>query len=292
MQKKTTNTKPHRALGVRMQESAYHDGRRFISPGAPPMATWRRVLRWWFSHRKRGPWPEWVPTRPFQQLGNPCGQRFHVSWVNHSTFLLETPAGNILTDPVYSRRAGPFKFFGPRRVHAPGIPFDALPRIDFVLLSHDHYDNCDMSTLRKLARRDSPQGITPLANGRLLHSAGFREIVELDVWENTFLKNINGHGKSSRVSGRRCGRLWGGFWLEIAGRKIYFIGDTGYNKAMFLEIRRRLGVPDLAMIPICLWTLPSCLAHFSRERISHFPPSKCLPPRVASSPLLTPSACL
>jgi L-ascorbate metabolism protein UlaG (beta-lactamase superfamily) len=206
-----------------------------------------------------------VYTRPFQHKGLQKGRNFQLSWINHSTFLIETPLGNILTDPIYSRRAGPFKVFGPKRVHAPGIPFDALPQIDYVLLSHDHYDHCDMNTLRQLARRDSPQGITPLANGHLLRSAGFRKIIELDVWERTPLNKANAHGVpppvasvtltpaqhwSSRVCGCRCGRLWGGFWLEIAERRMYFTGDTGYNEAMFLEIRKRLGAPDLAMIPI------------------------------------------
>ncbi|MDR3229063.1 MAG: MBL fold metallo-hydrolase [Puniceicoccales bacterium] len=279
----------------------YHfDGTKFYSPDAPPMATWKRVVRWWFSRRQRGHWPKYwdapdvfaIRRRAAAKAGNPAlggtpaqqnppagaaataagttaaaaaavaaisvATPSNITWVNHSTFLIETPEGNFLTDPVYSRHAGPLGLLGPRRHHAPGVPFDALPPIHFVLLSHDHYDHCDLGTLRKLAHRDSPAAITLLGNGGLLRKAGFSNITELDWWGGTTAPGTSitvtatpAQHWSNRVVGPRCGRLWGGFWLELGdGKKIYFAGDTGYNPRIFQEIRRRLGSPDMALLPI------------------------------------------
>jgi len=263
----------------------HFDGRRFFTPGAPPMATWKRVIRWWISRRRRGFWPKHVPlTAQFQPqhplpAAEPDGAAFasararrepfheRLTWVNHSTFLIETRNGNFLTDPVFSPCAGPLGLLGPKRVHAPGIPFRQLPPVDCVLLSHDHYDHCDMPSLRRLARRDFPAAVTLLRNGDLLREAGFEHVAELDWWAKTRVgagAGDDGYGDggveitatpaqhwSNRALGARNGRLWGGFWLETAGGlKIYFAGDSGYKAALFQEIRRRLGPPDIALLPI------------------------------------------
>src|SRR4029077_2803281 len=106
-----------------------------------------------------------------------------VTFIGHSTFLIQTAAGNILTDPMYSERAGPLNRIGPRRVRKPAVRFADLPAISTVLLSHNHYDHCDLRTLRKLARRDDPLVVTPLENGRLVRSAGVRHVEELDWWQ-------------------------------------------------------------------------------------------------------------
>ncbi|MDR2863276.1 MAG: MBL fold metallo-hydrolase [Puniceicoccales bacterium] len=235
--------------------SDHFDGRRFFTPDAPPVATLGMVLRWqFFSHRKKAVWPSSVPVLESKPESRPGAVT--ATWINHSTFLLQTPAGNFLTDPVYSRRAGPLGLVGPRRVHAPGVPFDALPGITAVLLSHDHYDHCDMAALRRLARRDAPVAITPLGNGALLRSAGFTRIVELDWWGQT--REVPGvdiavtpaQHWSNRLSGLRCRRLWGGFFLTLSGLRIYFAGDSGYHPRIFRQIRENLGAPDLALLPI------------------------------------------
>jgi L-ascorbate metabolism protein UlaG (beta-lactamase superfamily) len=244
--------------------SDHYDGRRFFSPGAPPIATWRRVLRWWLSRPFRGNWPKWVdiPPAPPPPPAGAAGT-LSLTWINHSSFLLRSPSGNFLFDPVYSRRAGPFGLLGPKRVHAPAIPFDALPRIDFVLLSHDHYDHCDIAALRRLARRDAPLAVTPLANAPLLRRAGFKNIIELDWWESAAITAAGRPAAppaavtvtpaqhwSNRATGLRCRRLWGGFWLSTAGRTVYFAGDTGYRASIFRDIAARLGAPDIALLPI------------------------------------------
>jgi hypothetical protein len=106
-----------------------------------------------------------------------------VTFIGHSTFLIQTAAGNILTDPMYSERAGPLNRIGPRRVRKPAVRFDDLPAISTVLLSHTHYDHCDLRTLRTLATRHDPLVVTPLENGRLVRSAGIRHVEELDWWQ-------------------------------------------------------------------------------------------------------------
>ena len=164
--------------------------------------------------------------------------------------------GNFLTDPNFSERCGPFGIFGPRRVQPPGVAFDALPHIDFVLLSHDHYDHCDIATLRALATVHDPLVLTPLGNRRLVRRAGLRRITELDWWQGDSpvagLDVILTPARhwSNRLSGRRNARLWGGFFIRGHARSWWFASDTGYDAQLFHEIRSRVGAPDVAMIPI------------------------------------------
>ena len=103
-----------------------------------------------------------------------------VTFIGHATFLIQTAAGNLITDPMYSDRAGPFGLLGPRRVRKPAVRFDDLPPISTVLLSHNHYDHCDRPTLARLAERFDPTVITPLGNGALVKSTGLRKVEELD----------------------------------------------------------------------------------------------------------------
>jgi len=141
-------------------------------------------------------------------------------------------------------------------VHAPGIPLHELPDIHFVLLSHDHYDHCDLPTLRRLVKAHDPLAIAPLGNRDLLDRAGFTRIVELDWWQNrAHAPNLNitvtpSQHWSKRLSRRRCSRLWGGFYIHAANTRLYFVGDTGYQATLFTEVRERLGSPDLAFVPI------------------------------------------
>ena len=127
----------------------------------------------------RTPWPARVDTPPRRPPGLD-GDAAVVTFIGHSTFLIQTAAGNILTDPMYSQRAGPLNLFGPRRVRQPAVLFDDLPSISTVLLSHNHYDHCDLPTLRRLAQRFDPQVITPLGNGTLVRSSGIWRVEELD----------------------------------------------------------------------------------------------------------------
>ena len=192
---------------------------------------------------------------PFISTPPPAGS-IALTWINHASFLLQSSHGNFLIDPVYSDRCGPFGLFGPKRVHAPGVPIEELPTIHGVLLSHDHYDHCDLPTLRQLAKDYAPLAITPLGNGDLLARAGFRKVVELDWWtthESSHPLRVTltpSQHWSNRLSGARCSRLWGGFYLEFERCSIFFAGDTGYEPTLFKQIALRLGPPDCALLPI------------------------------------------
>lgn len=248
------------------------------------------LLRWKLTSRPAR-WPTHVPLAPQPPPPPPAPLSTEIvaTWIGHSTFLLQTPAGNFLTDPVFSDRASPVQWAGPRRVHAPGLAFDALPRIDAVLLSHDHYDHFDTATLRRLAAVHDPLFIAPLRHRDLLTTVGARRIVELDRWQSHSLSSFAtvtltpARHWSNRFGTPRNHRLWGGFSLTLppvsviepppqnvdspppatpgspteaaarpfsVTRRIWFAGDTGYDDTLFHEIRHRTGPPDLALIPI------------------------------------------
>ncbi len=243
----------------RFPQSDHCDGRRFFNPGTHVNRGLLDVLRWKFTSRAAD-WPKSVPVPPPPTLAPaPQDGTMQATWINHSTVLLQTRWGNVLTDPVYSERVSPVTFAGPRRVHAPGIAWDDLPPIDVVLLSHDHYDHCDLATLRRLARRSpNTQAVTLLGNGPLLARAGFaaERIIELDWWQahpfrdGFHVRATPARHWSNRLSGRRNHRLWGGFFLHAAGRTAHFVGDTGYDETMFKAVAEHCGSPDLALIPI------------------------------------------
>ncbi len=177
-----------------------------------------------------------------------------VTFIGHATFLIQTATGNILTDPMYSDRAGPFGLLGPRRVRQPAVRFDDLPPISTVLLSHNHYDHCDRPTLARLAKRFDPTVITPLGNGALVKSTGLRKVEELDWWQDAKTSPLPltltpAHHFSARTPFDRNRALWGGFTIDVADRRIYFAGDSAYAP-FFREVRRRLGPIDLALLPI------------------------------------------
>ncbi len=177
-----------------------------------------------------------------------------VTFVGHSTFLIQTAAGNILTDPMYSNCAGPLNIVGPRRVREPAVRFDDLPFISIVMLSHNHYDHCDRRTLRMLAKRFDPIVVTPLGNRALVASSGIRRVEELDWWQESTTAPLPitltpARHFSARTPFDRNRALWGGFRLVAGGVRIYFAGDTAYG-SFFRDVRQRLGDIDLALLPI------------------------------------------
>ncbi len=239
---------------TRYPVSDHCDGRVFFNPGNPQMRGLPDIARWKLTSRST-PWPRSVALTPSPQPAL-VANAVRATWINHATFLLETPQGNFLTDPVFSRCCGLFGQLGPPRVHPPGLAFQDLPVIHFVLLSHDHYDHCDLPTLRQLAQAHEPLALTPLGNGDLLTRAGFTRIIELDWWQNhTITPNLSltvtpAQHWSNRLTRPRNGRLWGGFFINAGPLRLYFAGDSGYHDSLFKDIGRRLGPPDLALLPI------------------------------------------
>jgi len=234
-----------------MDKSDHFDGRRFINPigfAGQPFSRVPRMLR-----EPRTPWPPHVDVQT-QRPPALDGAAALVSFIGQSTFLIQTPAGNILTDPMYSQRAGPFNRVGPRRVRQPAVGFDDLPPISTVLLSHNHYDHCDLRTLRMLAERFDPIVITPLGNRLLVRSAGIRRVEELDWWQDARDARLPitltpAQHFSARTPFDRNRALWSGFVLVSRDKRMYFAGDTAYG-SFFRDIGRRCGPIDLALLPI------------------------------------------
>ncbi|HYL20540.1 MAG TPA: MBL fold metallo-hydrolase [Gemmatimonadales bacterium] len=231
--------------------SDHFDGSRFFNPtGANGQPSWM-VPRFLLTPRTR--WPSEVPVDPRRPAHIGPGDAV-VTFVGHATFLIQVAATNLLIDPVYSERASPVPFAGPRRVRSPGVRFDDLPAISVVLLSHNHYDHCDLATLGALDRRFQPRLVTPIGNGELLRSAGIRQVEEIDWWQTASdaplpITLTPAQHFSSRKIVDRNRALWGGFLIEAGGRRIFFAGDTGYGPH-FQEIAARLGPVDLALLPI------------------------------------------
>jgi L-ascorbate metabolism protein UlaG (beta-lactamase superfamily) len=234
-----------------VHKSDHFDGVKFFNPtgaNGQPLSALPKLLR-----TRQARWPTYVEVRP-QQVPPLADASIIVTFIGHSTWLIQTSAGNLITDPMYSRRAGPLNLLGPRRVREPAVRFDDLPPISVVLLSHNHYDHCDLPTLRRLAGRFNPLVITPIGNGTLVKSAGLRRVEERDWWQEVQLPSLEvtltpAQHFSARGPFDRNRALSSGFAVETAGARIFFAGDSGYG-SFFRDIRQRLGPIDLALLPI------------------------------------------
>ena len=234
-----------------MRASDHFDGRRFSNPTGPQPPPFKAVPR--VLLERRTPWPRRIDELP-QRPPRLDGAAAVVTFIGHATWLIQTAAGNVLTDPMYSERAGPLNLIGPRRVRPPAVRFEDLPPISLVLLSHNHYDHCDLRTLRALASRFDPLVVTPQGNGALVRSTGVRRVEELDWWDEAKMPPLPvaltpAHHFSARSPFDRNHALWGGFLMDVGGRRLFFAGDTAYG-SFFADIRRRFGPVDMALLPI------------------------------------------
>jgi L-ascorbate metabolism protein UlaG (beta-lactamase superfamily) len=233
----------------------HFDGSRFYDD--PPVhKNLRQVLKWQLEREPGGPWArDLTPiegTPPPARVGP---GEMQITFVNHATVLIQLDGLNLLTDPIWARRASPFAWAGPERYRAPGLRFRDLPPIDLVLISHNHYDHMDRFSLRLLAEDHDPLFLVPLGNCFYLSMAPRDRCVELDWWQT---RDLDGGGRIHAVPARHWARrgaldtnrsLWAGWVIEAGGRRLYFAGDTGMGEH-FTEIRERLGPPDLALLPI------------------------------------------
>jgi N-acyl-phosphatidylethanolamine-hydrolysing phospholipase D len=177
-----------------------------------------------------------------------------VTWIGHSTLLVQMDGVTFLTDPVWSERASPVAFVGPYRHVPPGVALGALPPIDFVVVSHAHYDHTDLPTLARLAAAGGPRFFVPLRLGALLRDAGVAPVEELDWWESrrvggVVVTCVPAQHWSARGLFDRDRTLWSGWAVSGPSRRFYYAGDSGYF-AGFAEIGERLGGIDLAAVPI------------------------------------------
>lgn len=233
--------------------SAHFDGRCYYNPGVLQRSRWK--IFWWMITRHPALWK----TIPIEQQKIPQQRTAQgecsITFINHATVLLQLEGWNILTDPIWSERASPISWWGPKRFCLPGVKFEDLPPIDMVLLSHNHYDHMDIATLKRLVKEHQPMIYVPKGNQAYLEANGITSVKELDWWDQEqfslvyTLHFVPAQHFSSRGLFDYNKTLWGGFVLKGPTRSIYFAGDTGYGPH-FEEIKQRLGAPTLSLLPI------------------------------------------
>ncbi len=236
--------------------SDHFDGERFFTPGVPRRTMGPTEMGRWARDRHPGPWT----THPDAQPGPPPPERveggqMRVTFVGHATTLIQMDGVNVLTDPIWSERASPVQFAGPKRVRPPGLRLKDLPPIDAVVLSHNHYDHLDLAALKAI------QGQFPhllvlagLGNQDLLEGAGLQHVITLDWWQTHRLGAVTLHSVPNRHFSNRGlfdqdRTLWTAWVLEGPAGRAYFAGDTAYG-AHFKQARERLGPMRLAVLPI------------------------------------------
>ncbi len=233
------------------------DGNEFYNPAIDSTEHSFSMTIKWMWKMKTVEWPKWVndPPQPAPPRYVKKGE-LKVTYINHATILIQVDSVNILTDPIFSDYAGPISFMGVKRVRKPGIPIDSLPKIDIILISHNHYDHLDLPSLEILAKRDKPILITGLGVKKQLDDIPFDKVQEMDWWNKftltpdsidvTFVPALHKSGRGL-FDGNES--LWGGFVISNAVGNIYFAGDTGYGS--FLEkLSHRFSSFRLTIFPI------------------------------------------
>ncbi|MDX8443735.1 MBL fold metallo-hydrolase [Mesorhizobium australafricanum] len=238
--------------------SDHFDGTMFFNPGGKPPGRFTDLLRWQFSGG-RAKWPAAFPSphpqaKPADRVD---GGALRLTMVGHASLLIQTAGLNILTDPVWSERASPFSFAGPRRANAPGIAFADLPPIDLVLVSHNHYDHLDLATLKRLRQSHDARVVTPLGNDAVINRAVPGMRLSVHDWGDRVdfgaaaIHVEPAHHWSARGGRDRRMALWAGFVIETAGGNIYFAGDTGFHDGInYRLMAEKHGGFRLAILPI------------------------------------------
>lgn len=242
------------APGYKGPRTGHFDGHEFHNDPEVSQPDTGDAVRWMLSGGAI-PWreaPPVVPTRPPARVDS----GIRITFVNHATVLVQMDGIAVLTDPVWSERVGPVSFIGPSRQADPGVRLEELPRIDAVVLSHSHYDHCDMATLDALEERFGMPIFAGLGSRAMLAEHEVNTGTDLDWWQSapigasgvTVTMTPARHG-SQRGLGDRNVVLWGGFVLTGPSGSVFFAGDTAFAPH-FAEIRRRLGAPTVALLPI------------------------------------------
>lgn len=241
--------------------SAHFDGKRFFNPDgddtfspSPRMTRARVIWSEIFGDPTRPAWPSHVTVKQALPAERVEGGPMVATWVGHATMLVQADGVNILTDPVWSETVGPFGI-GPRRVAEPGIRLDDLPRIDVVLVSHDHYDHMDLDTLRRIQARDHPLVVTSLGNDTILRSAGI-DARGFDWGQRAAVRPGVGvvvtrnHHWGARWLADRSRALWSSFVVQLPHGNFFFSGDTGLGDGKWPAEAAAYGPIRLAAIPI------------------------------------------
>ena len=234
--------------------SDHFNGKQFTNPTGLKAKGLSDVLQWMIQ-RKPGPWKERKDI-PYGDKPVSSSEELRITYINHSTFLIQLSGLNILTDPVWSERTSPFQFAGPKRMRPPGIRFEDLPKIDVVLLSHNHYDHLDLPVVKKIFEIHHPKIITPLGVNAFLKLNGIIGNGDLDWWDEVSLNDalkiqaVPAQHFSGRGTFDRDATLWCGYVIKRKEGNVYFVGDTGYNEKTFKEIGDRCAPIHVALVPI------------------------------------------
>ncbi len=246
---------PPRTSRHRGPVTDHFDGKRFRNAESTLHASFGGFAKWMLT-RERGTWRDWTPSEPGPRPPERVGRgELRVTFVGHATVLIQMDGLNFLTDPVWSDRASPVAWAGPKRHRPPGLRFEDLPPIDVVLLSHNHYDHLDAATLRRVSETHAPRVIVGLGNAEICGSEGVARVEELDWWQTTRVRDdvtvvsVPARHFSGRGLGDRDATLWMGLVVEGPAGRAYFAGDSGYS-TVFSEIRDRVGAPRVALLPI------------------------------------------
>jgi len=234
--------------------SDHFDGKKFFNPDCAHPKGFSDVFKWLLT-RKRVPWHKTDFTfglKPDEKIES--GLR--ITFINHTTFLIQINGLNILTDPIWSERASPFSWSGPKRIQPPGIKMEDLPKIDIILLSHNHYDHLDLPSLKKIYDRFKPKIFTGLGVGAFLKRKGLDNFLEMDWWQETTiseelqLQAVPAQHFSGRGMFDSNATLWMGFVIKTNKGNLYFAADTAYNDYMFKQIGDRCAPILVSIIPI------------------------------------------
>jgi L-ascorbate metabolism protein UlaG (beta-lactamase superfamily) len=241
-------------LGQSYKISDHYDGKKFSNPGrSDDLKSFWQLLKWKATSHTV-PWPEHVANKNYPLRPLTPTEKVNATFINHATFLIQLPDVNVLTDPIYSPRLSPFTFAGIMRARGPGIPFEILPKIDVVVVSHNHYDHLDIETLKRIDGKFHPLFLVPLGDEKLLLKEGIQNVKAMDWWEEVKVRDVRiiftpSRHWSARQLWDKNECLWGSFMIDSGAVKVYHAGDTGYGPH-FLDIKARLGSPDLALLPI------------------------------------------
>ena len=235
--------------------SDHFDGKHFFNYERTPERQLEDAVRRQEPGRRRGHWDRWQDTPTDTPPPRVMGSALRVTFVNHSTVLVQTESLNILIDPVWSERVSPLAWYGPKRHRPAGIRFEDLPSIDLVLVSHNHYDHMDLPTLRRLAERFHPRIVVGLGNSIFLAKNGVAGAEDIDWWQSVSiapdvrLTGVPARHWSARSMNDVDRTLWLGFVLETPSGRIYLAGDTGYGQ-FFTMLHDRFPSFRLALLPI------------------------------------------
>jgi L-ascorbate metabolism protein UlaG (beta-lactamase superfamily) len=235
--------------------SANFDGLHF-SDGRVITKGFKEFFQWQLQGGRES-WPSRF-NAPAPDLPPPRVEGMRVTHVGHATFLIQVGGLNIVTDPLWVERASPFQFAGPRRVNPPGVAFENLPKVDVILITHNHYDHLDLATVHRIADRDKPRIIAPLGNDSIIRAKRPDIVVEAHDWGDVVALSpavsatlVPAYHWSARGAFDRRMALWASYVISAPAGRIYHIGDTGYHDgAFFREHGRTYGPFRLALLPI------------------------------------------